>query len=272
MSKTTTKTTKKKINSKNYEEMLPYKMEPINSARITTEKYQRKIDKEKVRHIVSEFDERIANEPKLSFRDGKYYCFDGQHTIAARKALNKGKNLDIVCKVFYDLDQSQEALLFAAQTGSSSKPTSGTTLNAQLIGNDSVSQAFVDATEAAGIETSYIGVRGKCRLRCINTAKKLFVKFGEKKYIEALRVANTAWQGKPNAFYADVLKSICEFVSIYDGDYNYTTLVQALDTKNPYEIALNVKLPSVNSGRKNALTFILDAYNSIAEKTLPIKF
>jgi len=69
-----------------------------------------------------------------------------------------------------------------------------------------------------------------------------------------------------------VLKAVCEFVSIYDGEYNYSTLVQALGTKNPYEIVLNARLPGANSGRKNALMFILDTYNAISETELPIKF
>jgi hypothetical protein len=47
--------------------------------------YQRKLNAGRVAKIVAGFDERIANEPKVSFRDGHYYVFDGQHTIMARK-------------------------------------------------------------------------------------------------------------------------------------------------------------------------------------------
>ena len=47
------------------------------------EHYQREIKNERVKRIVKDFDERIANEPKVSYRDGKYYVFDGQHTIGA---------------------------------------------------------------------------------------------------------------------------------------------------------------------------------------------
>ncbi len=60
-----------------------------------------------------EFDERVANEPKISFRDGHYYVMDGQNTIAALKFLNGGEDLQIRCKV----TEREEALLFAQQTG-----------------------------------------------------------------------------------------------------------------------------------------------------------
>ena len=85
-----------------------YTMETVHSSMILTSPYQREFDERKVKRIVDNFDERIANEPKLSYRDGNYYVFDGQHTIAARKAKNKGKDLNIVCKVFYDMSEEDD--------------------------------------------------------------------------------------------------------------------------------------------------------------------
>ena len=86
-------------------EAAAYTMETIHSSMILTSPYQREFDERKVKRIVDNFDERIANEPKLSFRNGNYYVFDGQHTIAARKSRNKEKDLNIVCKVFYDMSE-----------------------------------------------------------------------------------------------------------------------------------------------------------------------
>ena len=85
-------------------------------------------------------DERIANEPKVSCRDGRYYVFDGQHTIAARKLLNGGRDLPIRCKVFYGLTESDEALLFAQQTGASASLTAGAKFRALVYGGDSSRQ------------------------------------------------------------------------------------------------------------------------------------
>lgn len=79
--------------------------------------YQRTLNANRVKRIAAEFDERIANAPKVSYRDGHYYVFDGQHTIAARKLLNNNCDLNIVCKVYSGLTEQQEAMLFAQQTG-----------------------------------------------------------------------------------------------------------------------------------------------------------
>ena len=73
--------------------------------------YQRHLNASRVKRIAAEFDERIANAPKVSYRDGHYYVFDGQHTIAARKLLNNNSDLNIVCKVYSGLTEQEEALL-----------------------------------------------------------------------------------------------------------------------------------------------------------------
>lgn len=61
--------------------------------------YQRLLRTEKVASIAENFSEYIANDPKVSFRDGRYYVFDGQNTVEARRACNGGKDLPIRCKV-----------------------------------------------------------------------------------------------------------------------------------------------------------------------------
>ena len=79
--------------------------------------YQRLLHTEKVASIAENFSEYIANDPKVSFRDGRYYVFDGQNTVEARRACNGGKDLPIRCKVFLGLSKEDEATLFALQTG-----------------------------------------------------------------------------------------------------------------------------------------------------------
>ena len=74
---------------------------PSNQLLVPRESYQRKFTNTRAQKIAKEFDERIANAAKVSCRDGKYYVFDGQHTIAARKILNDGEDLPIRCKVYY---------------------------------------------------------------------------------------------------------------------------------------------------------------------------
>ena len=235
--------------------------------------YQREVEDDKVRDIVAGFNEYIANEPKLSYRNGKYYAFDGQHTIEARKRLNGNKDCDIVCKVFFGMTPEEEARLFAAQTGTSSKPSAGIKLRAKVMGQDREAINFVNANKAVGIHPSYMNASGDCLLRCINTALHEYRKVGEKCYKEAMRIIILAWRGKPASLLAEVVKTICTFAKIYDGEYYPKKLAEALSHIDPYEI-VNVYLQNgKRGGIKSSLKFVLDCYNTNASaQSLPMKF
>lgn len=109
--------------------------------------YQRLLRMGKVARIAANFSEYIANEPKVSYRDGRYFVFDGQNTIEARKTCNDGRDLPIRCKVFYGLSKEHEALLFAVQTGISSELTAGEQLRAKLVAHEENACDFVSVTE-----------------------------------------------------------------------------------------------------------------------------
>ena len=51
--------------------------------------YQRELDGKRAKKIADEFDGDLFNEPKVSYRDGAYWCFNGQHSIAAWKIFHK---------------------------------------------------------------------------------------------------------------------------------------------------------------------------------------
>ena len=95
----------------------PYQMRVIHSSKLIypREIYQRGVQRKRVELIAADFNEYVANEPKISFRNGKYYVVDGQHTIEARILRNGGRALPILCKVYTGMTMQQEALLFAEQ-------------------------------------------------------------------------------------------------------------------------------------------------------------
>ena len=133
-----------------------YKLMEVSSRDLEIpEAYQRRLNTDRVARIVAGFNERIANEPKVSFRDGHYYVFDGQHTIVARKHMNGNADLPILCKVYYGMTEADEALLFAMQTGYSAALTPSARLRANLRGEDKASGEFYAATEEAGLHMGF---------------------------------------------------------------------------------------------------------------------
>ena len=91
----------------------PYQLSVIHSSKLIypREIYQRGVERKRVELIARDFNEYIVNEPKVSFRNGRYYVMDGQHTIEGCILLNGGEDRPILCKVYTGLTMEQEAPL-----------------------------------------------------------------------------------------------------------------------------------------------------------------
>ena len=168
----------------------------VNSALlIPCAEYQRVLHVEKVAHIAENFSEYVANEPKVSFRDGRFYIFDGQNTVEARRTCNGGMELPIRCKVFYGLTKEDEATLFAIRTGNATCLTADERLRANLVAENPDALYFVGITSNAGVEFAYDGIRAPWKIYCIETAYELYKQYGCERYVEMLRIINEAWKG-----------------------------------------------------------------------------
>ena len=216
----------------------PYHEMCLNSSELIVPRdtYQRALHPARVARIAKEFDERVANEPKISFRDGHYYVMDGQNTIAARKFLNGGEDLQIRCKVYFGMTEREEALLFAQQTGISERLSAGQKLRALIFAGEPAAVAFQQATELAGVHLSFEEGRGKQRISCIATAYHEFIRLGPELYIESLDVLLNAWNGEPDSMSSANLLGICRFVELYHSEYNKGRLIAKLRQVDAFTI------------------------------------
>ena len=255
----------------------PYQMLVLHSKVLIypREIYQRGVERKRVEMIAADFNEYIANEPKVSFRDGKYYVVNGQHTIEGRILRNGGEDLPILCKVYTGLTMEQEALLFAEQNGHSAPLTAGIKLRAKVVGGDAPSKAFLAATNRVGLAFNYDGLQlSDYRISCVGTALKLYNQMGEKIYCEALRLIVAAWGGKPDSFRASVLRGMMHFVELYHGEFSEERLVRALGGVHPMEMyRVGRDNPAKLPGWKKYVFPIYMAYNGKGRKdALPMKF
>lgn len=247
-----------------------YKMHDISSERLVVDRnlYQRKKHEVKIAQIVASWDERIANEPKVSLRDGVYHVFDGQHTILAREALNDNNPVKIQCKVYQGLSEQDEALLFAKQTGISSKPSSGERLRANLYGEDAEALDFRKATEVAGLFLDVKGTRHKKHLACVSTAQKAYRTLGKPLYTEAMSIIAEVWNGDADSLRFEIVKAVTEFVYFYVGKYDRETLVKALADEKPVDIRNKIITDYEQPRNVRYANQILLLYNAKSEKPL----
>lgn len=255
----------------------PYQMVVIHSSKLIypRELYQRGIQRKRVELIARDFNEYTANEPKISFRNGRYYVTDGQHTIEARILRNGGKDLPILCKVYTGLTMQQEALFFAEQNGHAAPLTAGIKLRAKVVGGDAISKAFLAATNRVGLSLNYDSQQlTDYRIGCVGTAFRLYKQMGEPLYCETMRLIVAAWEGKPDSFRASVLKGMMHFVELYHGEFSEERLLRALRSIHPVDIyRIGQDDPAKLRGWKKYVFPIYTAYNGKCRKdALPMKF
>ena len=244
----------------------PYQMMVIHSSKLVypRELYQRGVERKRVELIAAHFNEYVANEPKVSFRNGQFIVTDGQHTIEGRILRNGGKDLPILCKVYTGMTVEQEALLFAEQNGHAAPLSAGIKLRAKVVGGDAPSKAFVAATNRAGLSLNYDSMQlSDYRIGCVGTALKLYDQLGEEIYCEALRHIVEAWEGKPDSFRAAVLRGVSE-----------ERLVRALSGVHPMELyRVSRDNPAKLPGWRRYVYPIYTTYNGKCRKdALPMKF
>ena len=229
----------------------PYQMRVIHSSKLIypREIYQRGVQRKRVELIARDFNEYVANEPKISFRNGKYYVVDGQHTIEARILRNGGRALPILCKVYTGMTMQQEALLFAEQNGHAAPLSAGIKLRAKVVGGDAPSKAFVAATNRVGLSLNYDSMQlSDYRISCVG--------------------------GRPDSFRAAILRGVMYFVQLYHGQYSEERLVRALGSVHPMELyRISRDNPAKLPGWQRYVYPIYTTYNGKCRKdALPMKF
>ncbi len=248
-----------------------YEMSEIRSDLLNIERsiYQRAKHEDKITRIVASWDERIANEPKVSYRDGSYYVFDGQHTILAREQMNNNEPVKILCKVYKGLTAQDEALLFAKQTGTSSKPSSGERLRANIFGAEQDALGFCEATEKAGLTIDFSGTRYKMHIACVSTALKAYHRLGKDLYTEAIGIIFDAWKGDTDSLRHEIIKAVTGFVELYYGKYDRDLLVSALKSVKPIKIRKKIITDFDNPSNIKYVYPIWNIYNNASKKRLP---
>ena len=241
-----------------------YKLMLINSADliIPRDTCQRNLKIGRAKRIALEFNEYIANEPKVSCRGGKYYVFDGQHTIKGRILCNGGKDLPILCKVYFGLSEQEEAYLFAMQHGISAPVSTGYRVRSLAFSGQPEAVAFKEATEELGIALDYDHEKGAMRIGCIKAALKAYQNIGKELYQEALKILIDAWGDDPDALRRENVVAMTRFVDLYRKDYNRHRLTTKLRSIDPLTIRREGERSGTDfAGDKKYLYQVFRLYN-----------
>ncbi len=242
---------------------------PANLVKVDTT-YQRNIDERRVQRIVNSFDPNLVNPPKVSFRDGMYYVFDGQHTLAALITIY-GPAAKVECAVYTGLTQEQEALLFVAQTGDSANVSALDKLRARYNVGEADAVEIVDGAKEAGVIVDFHhGIRknGCMSASALENAHK---HLSYEDYVDALRILRESWDGDIDGLRSHHVNGIAHFIKVYGKDFSKERLIRRLSTVSPNAIYRDA-LSSAFSRKVAVSKCYLNLYNKYAKgKALPDK-
>ena len=210
--------------------------------------YQRSLDMNRVHKIVGQFDEMLVNPIKVSLREGKYYVFDGQHTLAALKLRNNNKDLPVSCKVYKGMTRQQEAALFAQQNGLSRAVPSNAKLKAMYLARDPEVVDFYDCTNRV-VKMDFSGGMAQNKILACAKAFKIYKDMGKVEYINILNIIESAWGGEPNSFRQEILGGLHLFYKEYRGKISIPALIKKLSRVSPLTIIRDGRL--LSTGKDN---------------------
>lgn len=191
--------------------------------------YQRPLNVVTVKHIIANFNPDLVNVLKVSYRDGHYYVFDGQHTLEALKQRFRNDSYPAMCKVFHGLKWEDEARLFADQFGEARDVPYAYKLRALEIAGDKDVMGFLKATRDHGytIEPGK-HIRRTNGIEAVKKAYDCYHALGDYKYGAMLDLLKNTWHGEPWSVTQNMLAGMCQFMKIYGDTANTDRFVKKL--------------------------------------------
>lgn len=233
----------------------------MNTKMLTVDKsYQRDTDMTRVRSIVREWNPCLVHAVKVSKRDGKYYIFDGQHTVEALKLKNKGFDTQIWCQVFNGLTWLDEVELFLAQNGNSRAVKMNDKFRARMNAGDEDVVKMVRSAEALGIIIDFKGSKAYNKIVALTTLARIFKNTTEKEYTRILKLIRDTWGGVQESYSSEILKGVFVFLKAYGDEFKDANFRNRLGRVSPSVIIREAKASAAPGDSKYARQ-ILAVYN-----------
>lgn len=226
---------------------------------LSDEFYQRPIDMRRVKKMANNYNPNLLNPVKVSFREGKYYVFDGQHTLAMLKMIN-GDPCAVGCKIYRGLSREDEARLFAAQNGISRSVESIEKFKALYAAGDAEICEMVRLIELAGLKMDFNKGKADNRVVAVVKAHKIFMEIPSDKFLEIFSLIKETWNGISESLNSEIIGGVYHFIQTYPDEYNRKLFIKQLGKVSPTVIIREGNVFNEGADRRYAVQ-ILNYYN-----------
>ena len=239
--------------------------------------YQRPVKNRVVDRLVREWDPRLLTPLVDSYRDERYYLVDGQHRVCGCKKKNSGKDVDMLCQVYYGLTYEQEAELYYKldqakghlRLSSATKALLESGSNAEIV---DVQRRIEDAGFVWALDKPTGEPFEITATRAVISAYHLL---GGAGFSRMLGLIAQAWRGAPGSLKASMFSGMALFLKTYETELDDAAFIKRLSAVDADEIIRRGKVDfSTNKAALRFARVIWDKYNGQQRRgrKLPYRF
>ena len=183
-------------------------LKPIKYSQLAKADYNRKINRKKVDRIIQNFNEKEVRPVVVSWRSGKYYIIDGQHTALAIYELSGNNNNTLIwCDVYEGMSYTEEARLFVLMNTDGTSATKNEAIHGNICAEDKNTKRFNEIILNAGLHIGG-GING---IRTPATAFGVFEKDlanGTDHLSRILKLVSATWPDSECASQTIIIKAL----------------------------------------------------------------
>lgn len=219
-----------------------WKMERLSTALLKSRQpYQRKIDISFIEDKIKEFDWNKVQPVHVSYRDGKYYVLDGQHTILIVEGYNQGKPTDVICIVHKGMTYTDEAKYYAEQYDNIHRQSYNQLTVAKFQAGMTDICELAEKMRSVGARMSYDNSTTKgIPINAAKTVINTYRKYPEYT-VKAVECIVTAYKDRIRCLSGEMIAGVTEFIRLYHNNIVYDKLMEALSITSPDILRSNAR-------------------------------
>lgn len=228
-------------------------------------RYQRGLNQRRLQRLVREWNPSLADPIRVNWReDGTIWVIDGQHRLAAAKAVG---NKMIECKVHMSLTPDQEAAVWNLLQSGRVAPTLGDAFRSRLFAREPVAVQLEEIVHKFGgtLSLNNSNSSAKRPVHALATIESILTFQGEDGLNRVMTTLAEAYPEDQQVFSEAMLNGLSIFYHIYDEEFDDDRLMAALRRTSPrklFQAAMALKQQLGGSTTAHIASSIVREYNT----------
>lgn len=238
----------------------------INSSLLKSKQdYQRPIDTKFVEECIEKFNPNYVEPVHVSYRDGKYYVMDGQHTILILEGVNGNQPLDINCIVHKGMTYIDESDFTTAQYEKKHNHTyNEKCVAAYEAGRQTPCELALKVKNVGGRLPYDKSAKTGMKIGATKKVTTLYQKDKENTIL-SIKCLVDAYKGREASIPGEIIAGTMEFLRLYHDEILVSRLVEALSKYTP-QILTNTAKNLKMTYPINWTETLRDKYNEMSKK------